>query len=457
MTLRTPNHHLRALIEESGLTYDGVARAVRAVAAQSGEHLATNRSTVHHWLTGVQPTETTVRYLAEALSRRLGRTVTREELGTTSCGAAETDTIGLTLDADPVTELATIGRADVNRRRMLTTAAYSAAAAALPLHTVQEAAARTRAASTGRVIGHADVDAVRHMLGVFIDADERYGGAHGRTAFAQYLVTDIITIARARHASARVRTEALSVATAGAQLAGWKAHDCGEPGLAQRYYLQALALAREGGAPGQEAFTMRTIAQQAVQLDRPERALALAETAWRQAGGRLDGQTEALFAITHAYALARAGQRQAAVAGIDRAHAALARGQLADVPFWGLAWGPPPATVQARTAKTLKALGDHRGAARAYAAAAANRPPGAYARVTALNLSSQAEHELAQGHLDEACATWHRALDAMEGVRSARTRKTLRAVRTALHPYRTRGAANAAQLDDRARLILRKR
>ncbi|MDQ0934334.1 hypothetical protein [Streptomyces turgidiscabies] len=43
MNRRTANHQLKRLVDESGLPYEGIARAVKAVAAESGQHLGTNK------------------------------------------------------------------------------------------------------------------------------------------------------------------------------------------------------------------------------------------------------------------------------------------------------------------------------------------------------------------------------------------------------------------------------
>ncbi|WP_209446034.1 hypothetical protein [Streptomyces sp. MZ04] len=104
------------------------------------------------------------------------------------------------------------------------------AAAPLPLESVQEAAARTRTVATGAVAGHADIAAVRDMVKLFMDMDEKHGGQHGRSAFVQYLVTDIADLCRGRFANGEVRSEVLSVASADAHLAGWKAYDSGGTG-----------------------------------------------------------------------------------------------------------------------------------------------------------------------------------------------------------------------------------
>src|SRR5688572_13033664 len=57
------NEALRDIIRRSGLTWDRLARAVNAVAAENGELLRTNRSSVSQWCGGKTPRPATVRYL----------------------------------------------------------------------------------------------------------------------------------------------------------------------------------------------------------------------------------------------------------------------------------------------------------------------------------------------------------------------------------------------------------
>jgi hypothetical protein len=73
-----------------------------------------------------------------------------------------------------------------------------------------------------------------------------------------------------------------------------------------------------------------------MKLHRPERCLALAASAVDKVHGRVDTQTEALFAVTHAHALAKAGQRQEAMREVERARTALSSAKGDDVPFWAL-------------------------------------------------------------------------------------------------------------------------
>ncbi|MFD9903330.1 hypothetical protein [Streptomyces sp. NPDC059063] len=92
--------------------------------------------------------------------------------------------------------------------------------------------------------------------------------------------------------------------------------------------------------------------------------------------------------------------------------------------------------------------------ARSYATAAASRPGATYARIIALDLVAQAEQQAKQGGIAQACTTWGRAIDTMAGVKSTRTLKAVRTLRSDLRPYRSRGVRVAAELDERARVFL---
>jgi len=92
-----------------------------------------------------------------------------------------------------------------------------------------------------------------------------------------------------------------------------------------------------------------------------------------------------------------------------------------------------------------------------YGAAVASRPPGTCARIVALDLVAQAEMQAAEGSIEQACATWGRAIDHMDGVQSARTRKAVGSMRRDLSSFRTRGLRCAAELDERARDFLSNR
>lgn len=448
------NERLAAVIAETGLTYAAVARSVVAVALEAGQQIRTNASSVHHWLNGTTPEPATQDFLIEALSRRLSRPLTPADVGLSSPDSRANADLGLSIGHDPMGTLALLGRADLDRRRFLVTSAYSVAASVLPLDYVSDIAGRSAAARAGKVVGAAEVEAVRDMTRMFTEIDERHGGRHGRAALIQYLLTDVAGLCKGRFRTEEDRAQMLSAAGAAVHLAGWKAYDAGEQGLAQRYYHQSYALAVESGVIGHDGFVLRTMAQQGMKLRHPQYTLALAESARSRAHGKVDAQTEALFAVTHAHALATAGQRREAVRQVQTARDYLISAPGDDMPFWATSWGPAEATIRSRSAKVFSRLGDRKGAAENYAAAAAARPARTYSRIHALDLNAQAKVELSEGSIEQACVTWGRALDSMAGVHSVRTKKAVTAMRRSLSPFRNRGVRAAQELDERAVFFL---
>ncbi|MFI9275495.1 hypothetical protein ACIGXM_33025 [Kitasatospora sp. NPDC052896] len=447
------NHQLEAAIVDAEMTFEALARGVVRVAAEVGVHLRTNPSTVHKWLRGSDPEGDTPAFICEALFRRTGRPYTPTELGLRSVEQSDPG-LGLSIGPDPVGVLARVWRADLDRRKFLAASAYSIAAIHLPLEYVRESAERTAAVRSGSVAGAAEVVAVRDMISMFTEIDERHGGQHGRSALIQYLRSDVAALCRGSFRTHEDRQQMLSAAAVGVHLAGWKAYDAGEQGLAQRYYHQSYALAVESGIVGHDAFVLRTLAQQGMKLRHPSKTFALSDTALTWVAGRVDAGTEALFTITHAHGLAATNQRRPAVLAVQRARDLLETADLDDMPYWARSWGPASATVNSRSAKVFARLGDRKGAAENYAAAAATRPATTYARIKALDLVAQAKMELADGGIEQACDTWNRALDSMAGVQSVRTRRAVLEMRKNLAQFKSRGVSAAQELDERASIFL---
>lgn len=109
------NAYLREVLRQTGLTHEAIARAVNRVAAEQGDILRSNKSSVTHWINGTTPQVRTISYLCEALSRVLGRRVGPVEIGY----RGGDESIASPPD-DPIEALARLGRADVDRRGLLT-------------------------------------------------------------------------------------------------------------------------------------------------------------------------------------------------------------------------------------------------------------------------------------------------------------------------------------------------
>lgn len=344
---RQPNTRLRDTIAETRWTYDAVASAVRRVAAENGEIIRTNKSAVAHWIEGTRPSGRVGQYLAEALSRRARRPITLAEigLGTGDDPQAVTD--------DPVNAVADMGRADTERRRLLTAAAFTAAAVAMPLTYDHDAVSRMLKARIGTVtVGAEEINVIRQITAAFSAADEQLGGGHGLTTVTAYLAGTAAPMLNARFQTETLRRSAFGVVAELAYLAGFKHHDLGHEGAAQRYYLVGYQLACEADPHGHAAWMMRTLAHQALSLKRPHHCVDLVDHALRRGIGYVDGQTEALLHITQARAFAAVGERPAAARALIEAQDALSRddGRNPRIrPSAAPPWAPSPATPHARS------------------------------------------------------------------------------------------------------------
>lgn len=453
---RARNKALHEAVVQADLTYDQLATRVRNVAAEAGETLRTNRSAVAHWVAGRPPAPATAGYVAEALSRALGRHVTPADFGWTGTGTTSDRAdaeLGLGIGPDPVDIVRRLGEADINRRKILTGAAYSVAAAALPLGHAQAAEAQQRAVPTSRQVGTSDIETVKAMLAAFAAIDERQGGQHGRSAVVQYLRSDVADLTRGRFATESLRSDAFSAAAGVSFLAGWKAYDAGEHGLAQRYQLQTLALAGEAGNQLQRAWVLRLMAHNGMDIRQPQHTLELADAAVSLAEERVSPGVMASFVICRARALAHAGRGREAAAEIRRAQDLALRHQEEPAPFWMVLNSHPTSQVNSHAAKSLRVLRDHANAERHYAKASQsyNSNSSGLNRIVALSLADQGKEQSAQGHLEQACGTWGRALDCFDGVFSDRAVKQVAGIRQQLAVFERRGVPAAAQLDERAR------
>lgn len=450
----TPNNALQRLIAEAGVSYEALAKTICQIAAEHGNHrLRTNRSSLAQWIAGAQPHPQTVPYLVEALSRKLGRVLTPADIGLPS-GEDKIFTLAA-LPSDPVVAIARLGRADVDRRTLLTKTAYSIGALVLPLQQRQEIAGRAAGVANRRsaMVGMGEVQAVRDMTVAFNASDERLGGGHARTAVVEYLATDVATYLRGRFANEQTRQAMFGAAAQLAYLAGWKAHDLGMAGLAQQYYLHSFQLACEADPYAHAGYSLRILAHQAMDLGRHEHCADLAAEALTRVQGRVDADTESLFWLTAARAHSADGQARQALAALNRAEQLISRSRADQGPSWAALGGPAEARLANQAGKTLQALGDLPAAEEQLKRSAHAWNPATHRRIYALTLADLAETQCAQGRVEQACETWDRALTQMAGVSSARTRQAARSVRQHLAAHRLRGSKTARRVYARAAIL----
>ncbi|MFJ6577879.1 Tat pathway signal protein [Streptomyces sp. NPDC091368] len=456
------NNELAAVIAETGWSQPVVAAAVVRVAVESDvkELLSVQRSHIAMWVAGTRPRGRAADILRETLSRRLGRPLTLAEIG---LAEGDSDTVTESeWDTDTLTTLVALGRhsMDRERRRLLTGAAvYSVGGLVLPRDAWWDEAphrARSRATDPNRRIGETEVRAVREMTEFFARRDQRHGGVDGRTALHQYIVDDIARYVGGVFRSEVSRRSLYSAAAEAVYVAGWMSFDASQHESARRYFTLALKLAAEAEDAPLAGHVLRAMAHQAIDLGHTKAALNLASASVeRKRYAHAVPREKALIGIVRARALAVDGQKSDALAAIRQAEHDLAQtGAGEDEPQ--RVWFFQEASLAHETARTLWALGDLNGALRHFRASVRLRRADSFSRTHAVTLGYMGTVQAGQGNVDAACQTWSRALDAMDGVQSGRTREALVTMRTTLSPFRGRGIPAASDVDERARVALRR-
>ncbi|MET8009012.1 Tat pathway signal protein [Streptomyces sp. NPDC005271] len=457
---RVRNVALAALLREAGWSQPQAAAAVARVAAESGvrELGAISRSHIAMWVQGTQPSGRAPHILRETLSRRLGRRLTLADLGLEGEGTGQTDS-GSDWSVDPLTVLAELGSddLDMHRRKLLATAAYSAAGLALPTASwwaAAPAAAAKRPAVSSRLVTQADIDDVRDLTTFYSARDQQRGGASGRSALAGHLRDEAVPLLGSRFRTEQLRRDTYSAVAEMAYLSGWMAFDASEHRTAQRYLTLAARIAAEAGDGPLGGHILRALAHQAVDLGHPRRALVLADASMnRDRYGQASHREKALLAIVHARALAADGDRAGTLAAISRAERDLSRADNSEAPSRVSFF--QEASLAHETACALRDMGQPQDAEIHFKRSVATRRRQQYARTHSVTLGYLGAVQVQQGRLDEACATWNQALDAMAGVQSGRARGVIVRIQSDLSPVRQRGGRHVTELDHRARGMLR--
>nr|WP_282696848.1 hypothetical protein [Streptomyces sp. CC208A] len=408
---RTPNTALAALMVEAGWGNGQLARAVNRAGAEAGLTLNYSASTVTYWLRGSLPKEPARVIVAEAFARRVRRPVTCAELGFPDTGA----------DAD--SERGTRGLAglvrndmDPSRRGVLATGLYSAA---LMVPRFSDLGDRLdgseedrRAGRTVRV-GAGEVATVRKMTDHIATILDDLGGGHARPMAAAFLANTVLSWLEA-DATPKVREEMRSAASDFVYLTGWMAMYERAHGLGQRYFVQALDLAREAGDQLTYCRTLRGMALQASNLGHGSKALEHADSA-AEAAPSAGPRLVAFLRGQQAHGAAMVKDRRQAFARLREAEEALARADGRNDAVGGY----DQAAYHFHVSHVLYELGDLPGSVKAMQRSNRARPSHErQGRVHAHGVLAARQWEL--GHVEAACETWDRFLDDYTVLSTAR-------------------------------------
>lgn len=420
---RTPNLHLRSLLDEAGWTGQRLAHAVNAEGARHALTVSYDRSSVAHWLAGTTPRPQVAALVCAVLSQALGRPVEPVQVWPEP---AARDAASQVTDA-PGESLRSLTDHAPRDARTLHRLSYD------PFAELPEPGTRP-GRGAGLRIGSAHVRSARRMVTLFSDFDEFFGGARLRPVLTSYLSTDVAAHLDAP-AAPGVSREFRQAACDLVYLAGFTSFDEHLHGAAQAYFRIAAQLASEVRDHRRYALALRQMSVQAHYLGNTAQSLHCARVAAR-AVGSLPPQTAAFVVGQLALALAASGERRQALTHLGRAERLLERSEGHGQTLGGYHL----AALAHQQAEVLAAAGDLPSACAALTLSLRHRPDNE-GRARMLTTARLAELQLAQGHLELACGTWEKFLDDYPQIESARGDRALRELRSRLRPYQRERSA----------------
>ncbi|MGK5730661.1 transcriptional regulator [Streptomyces sp. URMC 124] len=441
LVARQPNERLQALIQEAACSNAGLARRVNMCGAEHGLDLRYDKTSVARWLRGQQPRGRAPAIIAEALGRKLGRTVTIDEIGMAN-GKNLASGVGLQFSPTvlgAIEQVCELWRSDVGRRDFLSGTSVASSALVEPSRDWLITGADPQVArNAGARVGPSDVDAVRATTEALVELDHRYGSGHVRPVVVHYLNSVVSGLLAGSYRESVGRELFASVARL-TELAGYMAVDTGQPGLAQRYYIQALRLAQAAGDRGYGGYVLAaSMSHLAASLGNPREIAQLAKAAQEGARGHVTPRAEAMFYAAEArgHALlgdARSCQNVAAKAMARLEQAGDPSPDSGDDPTWIRHFDH--AYLADELAHCHRDLGQAEQARRHAEDAIAGHAEGRVRR-RAIGMLLLATAQVQQRDVDEACATGVRALDLLGTLRSNRGAEYLDDFQQRLAPYR---------------------
>ncbi|GHE87922.1 hypothetical protein GCM10018785_64270 [Streptomyces longispororuber] len=440
LVARQPNERLQALIQEAGCSNAGLARRVNMCGAEHGLDLRYDKTSVARWLRGQQPRGRAPGIIAEALGRKLGRTVTIDEIGMAN-GKNLASGVGLQFSPTvlgAIEQVCELWRSDVGRRDFLSGSSVAASALVEPSRDWLISSPDPQVGRTaGPRVGLSDVAAVKAMTEALTQLDHQYGSGHVRPVVVHYLnsVVSGLLAGSYREAVGRELFAAVSRLT---ELAGYMAVDTGQPGLAQRYYIQALRLAQAAGDRGYGGYVLAaSMSHLAAQLGNPREIAQLARAAQEGARGRVTPRVESMFYAAEARGHALLGDARSTQAVTGRAVEAMERAvgeeRSGDDPAWIRHFDQ--AYLADELAHCHRDLGQADAAARRAEEALAGHPE-TRARRRAIGLVLLATAQVQRREVEQACHTGLKAVELLGTLRSNRGAEYLDDFQQRLEPYR---------------------
>ncbi|MEU8677209.1 sporulation protein [Streptomyces sp. NPDC048560] len=495
---RGPNEKLGTVLALAGISNAGLARRVNDLGAQRGLTLRYDKTSVARWVAkGMVPQGAAPHLIAAAIGAKLGRPVPLHEIGLADADPAPEVGLAFPRDvAEAVRSATDLYRLDLAGRRggggiwqslagSFSVSAYATPASRWLITPADSSVARDSTAAEAAIlgtpgtqgafsapgahagvpvqpgpdsvydasplrVGHSDVTKLREAAQDARRWDSKYGGGDWRSSMVpECLRVDAAPLLLGSY-SDEVGRALFGASAELTRLAGWMAFDTGQQEAAQRYYIQALRLARAAADVPLGGYVLASMSLQATYRGFADEGVDLAQAAVERNRGLATARTMSFFRLVEARAHAKAGDAPAAGAALKAAESWLERSRTGDAdPSWlGFYSYDRFAADAAECYRDLKAPRQ----VRRFTEQALSKPTEEFVRSHGLRLVVSAVAELESGNLDAACAAGTRAVEVAGRISSARTTEYVRDLLHRLEPYGDE--PRVAELRERARPLL---
>jgi tetratricopeptide (TPR) repeat protein len=463
---RGPNEKLGTVLALAGISNAGLARRVNDLGAQRGLTLRYDKTSVARWVSkGMVPQGAAPHLIAAAIGAKLGRPVPLHEIGLADADPAPEVGLAFPRDVGEAVKSATeLYRLDLAGRRAggggiwqslagsFAVSAYATPASRWLITPADSSVERSVDATedTPARVGHSDVAKLREAAEDARRWDSKYGGGDWRSSMVpECLRVDAAPLLLASY-SDEVGRALFGATSELTRLAGWMAFDTGQQEAAQRYYIQALRLARAAADVPLGGYVLASMSLQATYRGFADEGVDLAQAALERNRGLATARTMSFFRLVEARAHAKASDAMAAGAALKAAEGWLERSREGDAdPSWlGFYSYDRFAADAAECYRDLKAPRQ----VRRFTEQALSRPTEEFVRSHGLRLVVSAVAELESGNLDAACAAGTRAVEVAGRISSARTTEYVRDLLHRLEPYGDE--PRVVELRERARPLL---
>jgi hypothetical protein len=168
--------------------------------------------------------------------------------------------------------------------------------------------------------------------------DRQFAGKFGRNLAVTYLNKRAVPMLY-RPCSDTVRRELFHSVSVLCEVIGYMAYDAQLHGIAQRYLIQSLRLAREAENVAYGSFVLATLSHQALYVGQPNHALTLAQGAEHNYRNGPISTVTTEAAMLQATAYSSIGDRSNCERSLSQAEALFDRQRGDTLPYWASHWG----------------------------------------------------------------------------------------------------------------------